>query len=318
MGIAIDVESLPLWHAIVIVERDGDTPPWRHLCWPRVPTEMAPVYKPGGHWPGHFFTDPRSPSRVATEARKIFDALAEAIIPALKDMRLGTFAIERPAETAYTGRKASALWLREIYQIAELKCSRLLDAPRRVLYRLKNRPTYVFGKEQITDKEWAAQRDKSHLSDAEATRFRSLFEPACGEKAFQHEYYSFLCDGYFNVFEASEWALEVLLKDHPPDANRRPASGEGNLPRPRWDGRILYFGDVVCKQFTVDAPVQHKIIEGFQRVNWERRIRSPVQKHELANAVKKLNADLKKHRSPILFRRDGSRAGGVEWYEVNH
>jgi hypothetical protein len=148
----------PLRHVVVVREMDeySPVPPWGKLCFPDVPTRKCPVIQEDTDifWMGHFCTDGDLPNHGTTRASRKFDAIAEIIIHALKDARLGTFAIP-PKSWCCSERLAAPMWLNEMYQLAWSGRSPLLKAPRWRLHRVIDEPNTPIFLEQLSDEEYA-------------------------------------------------------------------------------------------------------------------------------------------------------------------
>jgi hypothetical protein len=78
----------------------------------------------------------------------------------------------------------------------------------------------------------------------------------------------------------------------------------GEAPRPWWDAetRRLWFGDILCREYTRHASFQIMIIEAFEAQGWPHSIASPwnVKSKKLTDAVAAINRDLEP-TSPICF-----------------
>jgi hypothetical protein len=83
--------------------------------------------------------------------------------------------------------------------------------------------------------------------------------------------------------------------------------------RLRWDRerRQLWYGEILCRKYGREAPIQFELLDAFQEAGWPQTIDSPFPQNEskLRETIRDLNRRLS-HQSPIRFR------GSVkpEWY----
>jgi hypothetical protein len=86
--------------------------------------------------------------------------------------------------------------------------------------------------------------------------------------------------------------------------------------RPCWDrdGRQLWYGETLCREYPKEAPNQFKILDAFQAAGWPSAIDSPFLRDpsKLSDTIGDLNERLLKE-SPFRFR--GSTK--PEWYPVS-
>ncbi|MGA2066195.1 MAG: hypothetical protein ABSG86_14565 [Thermoguttaceae bacterium] len=90
------------------------------------------------------------------------------------------------------------------------------------------------------------------------------------------------------------------------------ASPAASPPIPQWDreGRVLYVGRGVVKEFRVRSPNQESVLAAFEEEGWPRYIDDPLSpseqcpKHRLRDTIKGLNANQKNRL--IRFRGDGT------------
>jgi hypothetical protein len=96
---------------------------------------------------------------------------------------------------------------------------------------------------------------------------------------------------------------------------------EGQDVLPSWDGRRLWLGGILVKEFGQPAPFQSALLDAFQKDRWlvthidnplpRAKIESQADANErLRNVVKNLNKTLL--RGTIRFSSDGTRKG-VYW-----
>jgi hypothetical protein len=107
-----------------------------------------------------------------------------------------------------------------------------------------------------------------------------------------------------------------LAESAPEGSGRGRARG---ARRPRWDGRRLWWGKEVIKEFRRIAPDQGWVLERFQRQGWKKRLeisQTPAGERGgplaqwVRDTVRNLNRGLKR----IKFHADGSKHGLVWQY----
>jgi hypothetical protein len=104
-------------------------------------------------------------------------------------------------------------WLNELYSVAWTGQCPLLTAPCYKLHVDEKDPTLAIRIECFTVDERIALRGWQDLPRSEVVQviLNEMAHPiGVGPEWFPHEFFSLLCDGAFDVFQASAWALAAL------------------------------------------------------------------------------------------------------------
>jgi hypothetical protein len=72
--------------------------------------------------------------------------------------------------------------------------------------------------------------------------------------------------------------------------------------KPRWEGRRLWFGEKLVREYGREASRQFPLLEAFEAAHWAERIPSPLEEDALSLTIKDLNRMIKD--SPIKFGED--------------
>jgi hypothetical protein len=216
----------PLFHALAAVPRDYFTAPvpWRLLCLGR-PGMQRPVRtsdpETHGTLRGCFFCKEQDKASVDTDLATVvedrFSALAVAAVVALHELGVGAMPAGDALQALNPVRRklvAAGHLVGWVYERAWGQASGLLTAERRRL----------FSAEIVESVPPGAEHDRSHrghvVCDPDdpgrvyfSLPFSVCTNPTPEGRAFPHDFYSVLCGGNADVFEASAWALEAILSD---------------------------------------------------------------------------------------------------------
>ena len=83
--------------------------------------------------------------------------------------------------------------------------------------------------------------------------------------------------------------------------------------KPRWDGRALWYGTVLCYRFARAAPMQGKILQALEELGWPREASIQLGKFVLRQTLNDLRKRLRRNGSPVMIGADGTGMG-VRWW----
>jgi hypothetical protein len=216
------VNGPPLHHVMADVpHHDQQSIPWDALCHPYpLWRALQPLTKDPESYATlrGAYCGPGTSEAILPVFQR-FIVLAAVTIPALADSGLRTF--DSPGHGYNLGDDGlcQALWLGELYRIAWEGCHPLLKAPRYRLHKKKENPAalvkhhYDPEAEAVAESMGPSPQMPPGLTEEMYGRVMSATwkRDHSGELAFPHRFFSVLCDGKFDVFQASAWALETIL-----------------------------------------------------------------------------------------------------------